>query len=240
MAKIELESLDPQLQAAIKKVTNLRPKRVIDHILAHGQVTTDELKAYGYDHPPRAARDVREAGVPLVTTRVPGPHGKKIASYTFGDPTDIENHKLAGRQVFPKRLRDDLYQSQHGQCAICNHAYDARYLQIDHRIPYEIAGEAASTSEPRHFMLLCGSCQRRKSWSCEHCPNWSQKSPTTCAACIWCEPESYTHVACEQIRTVTVTFTGSEVTAFDEVRRRLTQDELAAIVRRAILAPPLS
>ena len=38
-----------------------RPKTVIDHILEHGQITTEELKdIYGYNHPLRAIRDVRE------------------------------------------------------------------------------------------------------------------------------------------------------------------------------------
>ena len=42
-------------------VTGKRPKTVIDHILKRGHITTEELKnKYGYDHPPRAARDVRE------------------------------------------------------------------------------------------------------------------------------------------------------------------------------------
>ena len=31
-----------------------RAKTVIDHILKHGHITTEELKnLYGYDHPPR-------------------------------------------------------------------------------------------------------------------------------------------------------------------------------------------
>lgn len=43
-----------------KSVTAKRPRIVIDHILKHGHITTEELKTeYGYDHPPRAARDVR-------------------------------------------------------------------------------------------------------------------------------------------------------------------------------------
>ena len=50
----------PEFLARLRAVTNLRPKRVIDHILEHGFVTTEELRIiYGYDHPPRAARDVR-------------------------------------------------------------------------------------------------------------------------------------------------------------------------------------
>ena len=46
----------------VQSITNKRAKVVIDHILAHGFITTEDLeKTYGYNHPPRAARDVREA-----------------------------------------------------------------------------------------------------------------------------------------------------------------------------------
>ena len=52
----------------LHSVTAKRPKTVIDHILAHGCITTQELQeVYGYDHPPRAIRDVREYGIPIVT-----------------------------------------------------------------------------------------------------------------------------------------------------------------------------
>lgn len=35
-----------------KSVTAKRPKTVIDHILKHGHITTEELKEkYGYNHP---------------------------------------------------------------------------------------------------------------------------------------------------------------------------------------------
>jgi hypothetical protein len=54
-----------------KAITAKRPKTVIDHILKYGFITTEELKdKYGYNHPPRAARDVREQGIPLETFRV--------------------------------------------------------------------------------------------------------------------------------------------------------------------------
>ena len=41
----------------LRSVQARRPKTVIDHILEHGQITTEELRdIYGYDHPPRAIR----------------------------------------------------------------------------------------------------------------------------------------------------------------------------------------
>jgi hypothetical protein len=52
----------------LDSVKSKRPKTVILHILKHGFITTEELqKNYGYKHAPRAARDVRERGIPLMT-----------------------------------------------------------------------------------------------------------------------------------------------------------------------------
>ncbi len=40
-------------------VKEKRPKTVIQHILKNGFITTEELKnTYGYNHPPRAVRDL--------------------------------------------------------------------------------------------------------------------------------------------------------------------------------------
>lgn len=235
-----LNELDPVLQAAIDNVKGLRPRRVIEHILAHGQVTTEDLQRMGYEHPPRAARDVRECGVPLVTTRVLGTHGKKIEAYTFGDPRNVEYKKLGGRRVLPKELRNALFVAQAGHCATCNHQYDVRYLQVDHRVPYEVAGEEAAPEEVARFMLLCGSCQRKKSWSCEHCENWSAKKPAICASCFWAGPTGCRHIAGEQIRSLTMTFSGADASAFDELReqvggdvQRLADHGRALLLRRA-------
>jgi hypothetical protein len=57
---------------------------VIDHILQYGFIATEDLEnTYGYNHPPRAARDVREAGIPLETFKVKSKEGKSIAAYRF-------------------------------------------------------------------------------------------------------------------------------------------------------------
>ncbi|MFC1627540.1 HNH endonuclease signature motif containing protein [Gemmatimonadota bacterium] len=211
-----MSELDPRLQKAIDKVTGKRPRTVIDHILEHGHITTEEIAAYGYEHPPRAARDVREAGVPLETFRVKSSEGKSIGAYRFGDPSKIEEHKLAGRQVFPKELLDSLYLASGGRCLVCAHSYEKRYLQIDHRIPYEIAGEMAAVSDEGAFMLLCGTCQRKKSWSCEHCRNWADKKDGICRMCYWASPASYSHVALEEVRRVDLVFSGEDATIYDK------------------------
>ncbi|MDO5113777.1 MAG: hypothetical protein Q4E67_05330 [Planctomycetia bacterium] len=76
----------------LESVTAKRPRTVIQHILKHDYITSEEIKnVYGYNHPPRAIRDVREHGIPLVTYRVTGNDGRKIAAYKFGDNQELKN-----------------------------------------------------------------------------------------------------------------------------------------------------
>lgn len=78
----------------LKTVTAKRAKTVIDHILHYGSISTEELKeTYGYDHPPRAVRDVREQGIPIETFTITGKNNRKIAAYRFGSPDKIEAGK---------------------------------------------------------------------------------------------------------------------------------------------------
>ena len=91
-----------ELLEQISKVTGKRPRAVINHILKYGYVTTADLSnLYNYDHAPRAARDVREAGIPLVTKMLVI-EGKRMAAYHFGDPKTIVNDRSEGRIVFSK------------------------------------------------------------------------------------------------------------------------------------------
>jgi hypothetical protein len=73
--------------AKLQAITAKRARTVIDHILKHGQITTEELRdLYNYDHPPRGARDVKEQGIQIVSLRVRGRGGRMIAAYTFANP----------------------------------------------------------------------------------------------------------------------------------------------------------
>ncbi len=150
------EELSEEFLQKLKSVTSKRARIVIDHILAHGSITTEELeKTYGYSHPPRAARDVREQGIPLETFRVKSSDGRTIAAYKFGKVEDIREGSLGGRKVFSKKLKDDLYNDDGRKCAVCAGEFEKRYLQIDHRIPYEIAGDADHLNrDNRDYMLL--------------------------------------------------------------------------------------
>ena len=105
----------------LESVTAKRPRTVIQHILQHGYITSQELKdLYGYNHPPRAIRDVREYGIPLVTYRVTGIDGRKIAAYKFGNPEDAKNtlSKAAGRTILSKALKQALIEKYGAKCFI--------------------------------------------------------------------------------------------------------------------------
>lgn len=111
--------LPDEFVARCRAVTAKRPRTVIEHILTHGFITTEELKEqYGYNHPPRAARDVREQGIPLETFRVTGSDGRKIGAYRFGDPAKARFSRLSGRTAFAKTLKSKLIERDGSRCAI--------------------------------------------------------------------------------------------------------------------------
>ena len=148
----------------IASITNKRAKIVIEHIMKHGFITTEDLETtYGYNHPPRAARDVREAGIPLETFKVKSKEGKSIAAYQFGDLCQIQKNRVEGRITFSKQFKKQLYEQFKGHCSICNAVFEERYLQIDHRIPYQVGGDIDFERKNFDFMLLCSSCNRTKS-----------------------------------------------------------------------------
>jgi hypothetical protein len=211
--------LSREFLTLVKSVTNKRARIVIDHILKYGHVTTEDLKNYGYEHPPRAVRDVREHGIPIEMYRVKGKDGKNIAAYRFGDPSRVRAGRLAGRKVFSKQFKQRLIGGFGCKCGICLEEYEDRYLQIDHRVPYEVGGDL-DKSQPAAFMLLCGSCNRAKSWSCEHCVNWQQqKSPDVCKSCYWTSPEAYKHIALRRIRRLDIVWTEDEIRFYDALEK---------------------
>ena len=222
-----------------RAITNKRAKIVIEHILKHGYVSTEDLETkYGYNHPPRAARDVREAGISLETFRVKDKEGRSIAAYRFGDFAKIEKNKLSGRSILPKEFKQDLYEKQDGRCAICNGRFQLRYLQIDHKVPYEVAGdEITAKTELSEFMLLCSSCNRAKSWSCEHCVNWKQEKDTAiCNQCYWGNPDNYLHIALRTIRRLDILWEENEIKSYDRLKNLAEQEKtpLPDFVKRVL------
>jgi len=236
-----MTNIDKRILAIAKQVTKKRPKTVIDHIMQHGFITTEEIRdLYGYNHPPRAIRDVREEGIPIETYRVKGSDGRKIAAYRFGNPDNIERHKLGGRKVFSKQFKRQLIEQYDSKCAITNEQFEERYLQIDHRVPYEVAGEEIGDERtPEKFMLLSGSAQRQKSWSCEHCKNiLGLREIEICRTCYWASPESYTHIAMKSIRQVDIVWSGEEIEDYEKIdekskeKRKSIQEHIKEVLRK--------
>ncbi len=204
-------------------VTGKRPKTVIAHILKHGFVTTDELQdLYGYTHAPRAARDVREEGIPLETFKVVSAKtGRPIGAYRFADLSKIRSDRIGGRRVFSKQFKRNLLDAYGTRCAVCHGGYGERYLQIDHRVPFEVGGDAVGERVTEEYMLLDGACNRAKSWSCEHCENWLKiRDPNIYHTCYWAQPESYKHVAMRDVRRLDVEWSGGEVIIYDRVKNQ--------------------
>ena len=205
----------------LNSVEAKRPRTVIQHILKHGFITTQELKdLYGYNHPPRAVRDVKDYGIPLETYRIVGTDNRKIAAYKFGDFSTASNSisKKSGRTILSKALKQALIEKYGANCFIYSENIDANLLQVDHRIPYEIGGETDASSEEK-YMLLSPSANRAKSWSCEKCENWITKDPSFCVKCFWAYPESYEHIAGKEQRMITLVFTGNEIEDYNRLIR---------------------
>ena len=223
----------------LNSVQNKRARTVVDHILEHGQVTTEELKErYGYNHPPRAARDVREQGIPLETFNVTGTDGRRIAAYRFGDPAAARGNRLSGRTAFSSRLKRALVDHYGARCHIYCVPLPEQDLQIDHRIPFEIGGDAvAKVDDVGPYMLLCASANRAKSWSCEHCPNWQDKNVEICRTCYWAYPDDYTHVATQEVRRLDLIWSGNEADEYDELQAAAgSREEMPAFVKDILRA----
>ena len=217
-------SIDPRILALCERVTRKRARTVIDHIIAHGFITTEELKeTYGYDHPPRAIRDVREEGIPLITDSVINKSGRKIGAYRFDSPDNIKNGRIGGRKAFSKAFKEALIKKYDSRDAITGDQVEQRYLQIDHRVPYQVAGDTEHDElNLNAYMLLDASNQRAKSFTCESCENGlNTQDPEICMSCYWAYPEGYSHVATKPVRQLVLTWSGAdEVHTYEALKLR--------------------
>ena len=206
--------LSRDLAEHIAAVRNKRARFVLDAIAKKGMVSTEEINKAGYEHPPRAVRDARELGFPIRTVKVKHSNGRTIAAYVFPEDARFGRGK-SGRRALTKKQRDAIIDAEGGRCQICG---GDENLQVDHRIPYEVAGEP-DRDNPAIFMVLCGSCNRKKSWSCEHCPNWTGKrSVAVCETCYWAGSADYPHVAMEQQRRADIVWRENEIADYERLR----------------------
>jgi hypothetical protein len=213
------EPTSDELRARISRVTNQRVRRLLELIVEHGAVTTEELTArYGYNHPPRAKKDALDLGFPVVSRRVRSKDGSRsISEYSLDREAAFADDR-SGRKPIAKALRTELLGIAEGRCAICGGTFAGRALQVDHRIPYEIGRESDSPSVSE-FQMLCGSCNRAKSWTCEReCANWEERDASVCSTCLWAAPDSYRHIATKERRQVTLTWEEGAVAIFERLK----------------------
>jgi len=216
MTHMVKQELPKEFLDRLNNVTGKRSRVVVDHILEHGCITTEELEEkYGYNHPPRAIRDVREQGIPLDMFKVTNKQGRKIAAYRFGNLTELRD--LNGRKALPKTLKQNLIVQKGSRCSICRTRFESTVLQVDHRIPFEVSGEVINPLiHNEEYMLLCGSCNRAKSWSCEHCPNWKEtRDQSICESCYWSDPECYKHIGLRKIRRLDIIWDEHEIELYE-------------------------
>lgn len=222
-----------ELLKRIEAVTNKRARFVSDSMVRNGIVTTEEINRAGYEHPPRAVRDARELGFQIQTIKVKHTNGRSIAAYVFKESLAIDTGQ-SGRTALPKKLRNEIIAAAGSRCQICGSGTN---LQVDHRIPFEVAGES-QIKHANPYLVLCGSCNRKKSWSCEHCQNWlNDKNIGICATCYWAEPDNYDHVGMDMQRRVDLVWIGDEVRNYERIRheskknRRTVPEQIKEILR---------
>ena len=86
-------------------------------------------------------------------------------------------------------------------------------------------------------MLLCGSANRAKSWSCEHCENWTKlKKREICLTCYGAYPENYEHIGMRQVRRLDLIWQGEEVATYEKLKAeaRDVAKEIPAFVKEII------
>ena len=204
-------TLPPDILKKIKSVTNKRARQVLDRIAQDGSINTEQIKSLGYDDPRRARQDAKDLGFPIIGTRVKSSTGKSIAAYSF-DLTGVLSETRSGRNAIPKKRRAALIAACGSKCRICEATHN---LQVDHRVPFQVAGESLQdTDDP--YMVLDGSCNRSKAWACEHCENVLKlKRVEVCQTCYWANPKEHSHVAMQPIRRIDLAWQRDETAAFD-------------------------
>jgi len=238
MADDFLPDLDPTIRAIAERYlaegTNKRALLVLKMLLENGSVTTAEIQAKGYDHPPRAIGDVRDAGFPLIMEWIKDASGRRMGRFRFGNADAIREGRFAGRIAIPKAFRNRLLAFYGEMDCITGASVPATMMQVDHRVPYRVVGDPElGELLIADFMLLDASSQRSKSWSCERCENWTTiLDPAVCRNCFWASPEAYAHVAMMPVRRTDIIWRGSDVPLHDRMKARADAKGIADLLVR--------
>ena len=233
-------NLSEDFKKVLDTVTNKRARFVIDTILNKGFCSTEDLKNGGYEHAPRAARDVRELGIPLDTFKIKDSNGKSIAAYKFGDWEETKKTnqlaKTSGRTQLTEKLKNALIEKYGARCNLYGEQYPLRLLQPDHRIPYEIGGDPVDMLDTNYFMLLSPSANRDKSWACEHCTNWRKKDIDMCKTCYYAYPEKYQHIAGNKEKKLDIIFSNEDMALYNQIveQAKLHNISYQSVVKRMI------
>lgn len=224
------EEISKDFYDKLMSVTGKRARFVIDKIIQDGSCSTEDLKDAGYEHAPRAKRDVVEAGIPIMNDRGVDRSGRRMAVYKFGNWEEYKNQnslaKTKGRNNLTDKLKQKLIAKSGSVCALYGEEYPEALLQTDHRVPFEIGGDPDDMMDISKFMLLSPSANRAKSWACEHCLNWVKKDIAMCEACYYATPEDYEHIAGEEERRLDVVFRKSEIDIYDMICDKAKQENI--------------
>ena len=233
--------LDDGVVEQVLKRTSGRSRHVVEQILKHGYVTTMTIASLGYDHPPRAAADVRDRGIPLKTV-MKTVDGKKVAHYRFPDEMSVLDRTASGRVAISKQFQREVMEHYGERDIFTGVAAGTGVLQIDHRVPFRISGDPKQPFDVVDFMPVSAAMNRVKSWACESCPNWEDREPSICETCYWASPDrAYEHIATVPARRLDLVWQANEVEEFD---RLLTHsDDIgfdAPIVAKRLIAQGLA
>lgn len=166
----------------------------------------------------------RRRNLELETFRVRSTDGE--ASVPAGSAIQRRLRRAASRAASssPKGFKSAL--GGDPELALCGLRVELpdRYFQVDHCTPYEVAGDDGvdpTNLDPNDFMLLCGSCNRSKSWSCEACDNYTLDGDEgICATCYWATPDDYQHIALAQQRRVVLVYEENEIEGYNRALER--------------------
>ena len=201
-----------------KAVTAKRAKTVIDHILKHGHITTEELKnLYGYNHPPRAVRDVREQGIPLETFRMHGQRQPKPRGLPLRRPFQDSAGTLAGRKCFCKEFRERHWSNVTAASVACVLTTPSPCMQST--IGAHMKWVAGGGVRHRGFNLDGGLMRQVLVLRALQQLDGETGPEGSYDVLFGASPASYRHIAMRPVRRLELVWTEQEVAGFDKLSK---------------------